>query len=66
MRALLIAVAAVITLEAFALTVFPEGMKRLITGLSPRELQVAGFIELLVALALVSYIVLGGQCPAAT
>ena len=59
MRVVLIVVAVVVALEAFALTVFPEGVKRIIGSLSPRELQVVGVIAALVALALICYLVMG-------
>jgi hypothetical protein len=57
MKAVLVVLAVMVSVDAFALTVFPEGVKRIIASLSPRELQVVGFIESLLALALVYFIV---------
>jgi hypothetical protein len=59
MKALLIALTVMVSVDAFALTVFPEGVKRIIASLSPRELQVVGFVESLMALALIYFIVNG-------
>ena len=59
MKAVLIVLAVMVSVDAFALTVFPEGVKRIIASLSPRELQVVGAIESLLALALVYFIVAG-------
>jgi len=59
MRVVLIVLAAVISLEAFALTVFPEKVKRIVASLPARELQIVGAVESLVALALV-YIIASG------
>ncbi len=59
MKALLVALAVMVSVDAFALTVFPEKVKRMIATLSPRELQVVGFVESLLALALVYFIVNG-------
>ena len=57
MRVMLIAVAVVLTFEAFALTAFPEGVKRKFGSLSPREIQVVGVIEMALALTLVCLLV---------
>ena len=59
MKAILIVLAVIVSVDAFALTVFPEGVKRIIASLSPRELQLVGFVESLLALALVYLIVSG-------
>ena len=59
MKAMLIVLAIMVSVDAFALTVFPEGVKRIIASLSPRELQVVGAVESLLALALVYFIVNG-------
>ena len=62
MKTILVVLAAMISIDAFALTAFPEGVKRLVASLAPRELQFVGFIELLLALALV-YFIAGGVTP---
>ena len=59
MKAVLIVLAVMISIDAFAFTVFPEGVKRIVASLSARELQVVGFIESLIALVLVYLIVTG-------
>jgi len=59
MKAVLIVLAAMVSVEAFALTVFPEGVKRIVASLSARELQVVGAVESALALALVHLIVSG-------
>ena len=59
MQAALIVLAVMVSVEAFALTMFPEGVKRIVASLSARELQVVGFVESLVAIALVYLIVSG-------
>lgn len=59
MNTVLIVLAVMVSIDALALTVFPEGVKRIIASLSARELQVVGFIESLLALALVYFIVAG-------
>ena len=59
MRATMIVLAVLVTLDAFLLTVFPEWVKRIVASLSPRELQIAGVIESLLALGLVYLLVTG-------
>ena len=59
MRAMMIVLAVLVTLDAFLLTVFPEGVKRIVASLSARELQIAGAIESLLALGLVYLLVTG-------
>jgi len=59
MKAVLIVLATIVSVEAFALTVFPEGVKRIVASLSARELQVVGLVESVVALALVCLIASG-------
>jgi len=62
MKAVLIVLAAIVSVEAFALTMFPEGVKRIVASLSARELQIAGVVESVVALALV-YLIASGWAP---
>ena len=59
MKAVLIVLAAMVFVEAFALTMFPEGVKRIVASLSARELQIVGVVESVVALALVCIIASG-------
>ena len=59
MKAVLIVFVVMISFDAFALTVFPEWVKRLVASLSSRELQVVGLVESLIALAVVYYLACG-------
>ena len=59
MKAVLIVLAAMVSVEAFALMMFPEGVKRIVASLSARELQIVGVFESVVALALV-YLIASG------
>ncbi|MHC4505032.1 MAG: hypothetical protein ACYTFI_17140 [Planctomycetota bacterium] len=59
MRAMMIVLAVLVTLDAFLLTVFPEAVKRIVAELSARELQIAGAIESLLALGVVYLLVTG-------
>lgn len=59
MRVMMIVLAVLVAFDAFALTVFPEGAKRLVASLSPRQLQLVGVIESLLALGLVYLVVTG-------
>ena len=57
MRVVLVALVVMLGLEAFLLTVFPDFVKKLLASLSARELQIAGFLESLVVLVLVYFMV---------
>jgi uncharacterized protein YjeT (DUF2065 family) len=59
MRAMMIVLAVLVTFDAFLLTVFPEGVKRIVASLSARELRIAGVIESVLALGLVYLLVTG-------
>ena len=59
MRAMMFVLAVLVTFVAFLLSVFPEGVMRIVASLSARELQIAGVIESLLALGLVYLLVTG-------
>jgi uncharacterized protein YjeT (DUF2065 family) len=61
MQILLILVAILILADGLALTVMPEGVKRLVSEANPRMLQAVGLVDTAVGLALVYYMVMLSQ-----
>ena len=59
MRAVLADLAAMMSFEAIFFIALPRTVKRLIDLLSPSELRIVGAIELLIAGAVVYYLVVG-------
>ncbi len=60
MRAVVVVLVAMVAFDAVFFLAFPRTLKRWIDALSPGELRIVGAVELLIAAAVVYYLVTGG------